>query len=200
MSQIYKTYRPSVAIIAREHMFAGAINMKLTLLIILILAGMTTFITAQDPNQAELKKTEMKKLDKMIGQWQGSGWIQQGPKRETFSGTENVQRKIDGLALLIEGRFTNPEGKVIHETLAAMSYDVGAKFYKMRAYLASGMSGECDLKIVGDVYEWGFQTPVGATIKYTITVTPDKWTESGEFSKDGKEWMKFFEMKLDRVK
>lgn len=173
--------------------------MKFAFIFLLITTFMSISVSAQEPNTAEAKKAEMKKLDKMIGQWKGSGWIQQGPKRETFTGTENVQRKVDGLALLIEGKFANPEGKVIHETLAAMSYDTTAKFYKMRAYLASGMSGEYDLKIVGDVYEWGFQTPAGATIKYTIAVTPDKWIENGEFSKDGKEWMKFFEMKLDRV-
>ena len=97
--------------------------MKLTILLILITAFMAITASAQEPNTAEAKKVEMKKLDKMIGQWKGSGWIQQGPKRETFTGTENVQRKIDGLALLIEGQFTNPEGKVIHETLAAMSFD-----------------------------------------------------------------------------
>ncbi len=200
MSQNYKTWCRTIAIITLERRFAGAIFMKITLLLLLILTGMTTITSAQEPNMAETKKAEMKKLDKMIGQWQGSGWIQQGPKRETFTGTENVQRKVDGLALLIEGRFTNPEGKVIHETLAAMSYDTSAKFYKMRAYLASGMSGEYDLKVVGDGYEWGFQTPNGATIKYTITVTPDKWTEGGEYSMDGKTWVKFFEMKLDRVR
>ena len=69
----------------------------------------------------------------------------------------------------------------------------------MRAYLVSGNSGEYDLQIAGDVFEWGFQTP-GGTIRYKIAVTPESWTEGGEFSRDGKTWMKFFEMKLDRVK
>lgn len=173
--------------------------MKLTILLILITAFMAITASAQEPNTAEAKKVEMKKLDKMVGQWKGSGWILQGPKRETFTGTENVQRKVDGLALLIEGRFTNPEGKVIHETLAAMSFDDKAKFYKMRTYLISGISGEYDFKIDGEGYEWGFQTP-GGTIRYKIAITPDTWTEGGEFSRDGTTWMKFFEMKLDRVK
>ena len=173
--------------------------MKLTILLILITAFMAITASAQEPNTAEAKKVEMKKLDKMIGQWKGSGWIQQGPKRETFTGTENVQRKIDGLALLIEGKFASPEGKVIHETLAAIAFDDKAKIYKMRAYLLNGNNGEYDLSIAGDVFEWGFQTP-GGTVRYKIAITPESWTEGGEFSRDGTTWMKFFEMKLDRVK
>ncbi len=156
-------------------------------------------VSAQMENTAELQRTEVKKLESMVGQWKGSGWIQQGAKRETFTGTENVQRKLDGLALLVEGKFTNPEGKIIHETLAVLSFDAKVKNFRFRTYLASGMSGEHDLKVVADGYEWGFQSPMG-TIRYTIKTANDVWFEIGEFSKDGKTWVKFFEMKLDRIK
>ncbi|CAN5275099.1 hypothetical protein BH10ACI1_BH10ACI1_16680 [soil metagenome] len=153
-------------------------------------------VSAQSENTAEVQRAEVKKLESMVGQWKGSGWIQQGAKRETFTGTENVQRKLDGLALLIEGKFSNAEGKVIHETLAVLDYNTK---YRFRTYLASGMSGEQDFKIVADGFEWGFQTPAG-TIRYTIKTANDVWFEIGEFSKDGKNWIKFFEMKLDKVK
>lgn len=161
------------------------------------MAGLTA-VSAQE-NSGELQRTEVKKLESMVGQWKGSGWIQQGAKRETFAGTENVQRKLGGLALLIEGNFSNPEGKVIHETLAVLDFNAKTAKYRFRTYLASGMSGEQDFKIVADGFEWGFQIPAG-TIRYTIKTANDVWLESGEFSKDGKTWMKFFEMKLDRVK
>ena len=170
---------------------------KILLTTILVLAGLT-IVSAQE-NNADLQRGEVKKLESMVGQWKGSGWIQQGAKRETFTGTETVQRKLDGLALLIEGKFGNPEGKVIHETLAVLDFNAKASKYRFRTYLASGMSGEQDLKIVGDGFEWGFQTPAG-TIRYTIKTANDVWLEIGEFSKDGKAWIKFFEMKLDRVK
>ncbi|MGI8812280.1 MAG: DUF1579 family protein [Pyrinomonadaceae bacterium] len=155
-------------------------------------------VIAQAPESIEAKKAEMKKLDKMAGQWKGSGWIQMGPKRETFSGSENVQRKLDGSALLIEGKFSNPEGRVIHETLAVLTYDT-AKGYRFATYLANGMNGIYDFKIVPAGFEWGFQIP-GGTIRYTINNDNDKWSEIGEFSKDGKIWFKTFEMTLDRVK
>jgi hypothetical protein len=167
------------------------------LLAIVLLAGFIN-VSAQEQT-VELQRAEVKKLESMVGQWKGAGWIQQGAKRETFTGTETVQRKIDGLALLVEGKFANPEGKVIHETLAVLSFSPKETKYVFRTYLASGMSGEHDFKIVPDAFEWGFQFPAG-TVRYTIKTANDVWFEIGEFSKDGKSWVKFFEMKLDKVK
>ncbi|MEP6902238.1 MAG: hypothetical protein ABJA66_10840 [Actinomycetota bacterium] len=173
--------------------------MKKILIISVFVFSSILTVSAQSENTAELQRTEVKKLVSMVGQWKGSGWIQQGAKRETFTGTENIQHKLDGLAVLFEGKFANPEGKVIHETLAVLSFDAKVKTYRFRTYLASGMSGEYDFKLLTDSYEWGFQIPAG-TIRYTIKTANDVWFEIGEFSKDGKTWMKFFEMKLDRVK
>lgn len=165
---------------------------------ILILAMATS---AQDPNSIQPKKNEMKKLDKMVGHWKGSGWIQQGPKRETFTGTENVQSKLDGLAILVEGNFANPEGKVIHETLAVLSCNPAMTSYDFSTFLANGMGGKQEFKSVGDHYEWGFEVPKFGIIRYTIRLDDKTWSEIGEFSRDGgKTWMQNFEMKLDRVK
>jgi hypothetical protein len=198
MSQIYKTAREDSCHNRRKILFIGKnMNRKILLATITLLAGLMG-VSAQEPS-AELQRAEVKKLDSMVGQWKGAGWIQQGAKRETFTGTETVQRKIDGLALLVEGSFTNPEGKVIHETLAVLAFDPQAKGYRFRTYLATGRSGEHDLKIIPDAYEWGFSF-TGGEARYTIKTANDVWFEIGEFSKDGKNWVKFFEMKLDKVK
>lgn len=146
----------------------------------------------------EAKKAEMRKLDKLVGQWHGSGWIQQGRDRETFTGTENVQKKLDGLATLVEGNFTNSEGKIVHQTLAILSAKDDISGYNFATYLANGITGTQDLRLVGDHFEWGFKIPQG-TIRYTIRVDGKTWSEIGEFSRDGQTWMKTFEMKLDRV-
>ncbi len=168
-------------------------------IMMMILAGVVS-ASAQDPALAELKRTELKKLEKMVGQWKGSGWIQQGPKRDTFTGTETVQSKVGGLATMIEGKFANPEGKIIHETLAIISYDEKLKTDRMRTYLASGLSGDFDFRVLPDAYEWGFDVGPG-TIKYTIKINATTWYEIGEFSRDGgKTWMQIFQMKLERQK
>ncbi len=166
-------------------------------MILVFIVGAVTF--GQDAAAVELKKAEMKKLDKLAGQWKGSGWSQYGAKREPFTGGELVQKKVDGTALLVEGKFTNSEGKVIHETLAVMAYDDRAKAYKFNTYLANGSAGLHDLKLLPDGYEWGFQTPAG-TVRFTIKIDSDTWFEIGEFSRDGKTWIRTFEMKLEKVK
>lgn len=174
--------------------------MRFYLFLALVLFVCANFAFAQAPNAVELKKTEMKKLDKMAGQWKGSGWIQRGPQRETFTGTETVQKKLDGLALLVEGKFANAEGKVIHETLAVLSCDDKMSGYKFATYLANGITGLQDFKVVGDHYEWGFEIPSAGTVRYMIRIDYTSWLEVGEFSRDGKLWFQNFEMKLNKVK
>lgn len=150
---------------------------------------------------AETQRAEMKKLDMMVGKWEGSGWMQRGPGApETFKGGETVQRKLGGLALLVEGRFVDKDGRVGHETLAVLAYDTAAKGYKFKTYLASGTGGYFDLKLIEGGWQWGFEFSGGMT-RYTAKFTADTWVETGEFSRDGgKTWVKNFEMTLKKVK
>ena len=96
--------------------------------------------------QTEAKRAEMKKLDALVGQWSGTGWIQSEQGKESFAGTETVQRKIAGLALLVEGNFKNKEGVVTHETLAVLSPNLKTKSYDFSTYLATGITGKYEYK------------------------------------------------------
>lgn len=177
--------------------------MKIICIVVFCLYFGVSFATAQF-NEAEVagKRSEMKKLEQLVGQWKGSGWSQQGKERVSFVGTETVQRKIDGLALLVEGRFTakmpGGEEKVIHETLAVLSYNPQTKIYDFNTFLASGAVGKHELKIVEDGWEWGFKIPQGV-IRYKIKIADNTWTEIGEIMMNGKDWTKFFEMNLKKV-
>lgn len=182
--------------------------MMKNILFALVFVALTASLTfAQDENQnsemakmLEAKRGEMKKLDRLVGQWQGTGWIQMGKTRETFAGGENVQRKFDGLALLVEGNFKNKDGKVIHETIALLSPNLQKKNYDFRAFLADGNGGDYEFKAVEDGWQWGFQFPNG-TVRYDIKINDNTWVETGYFSPDnGKNWINIFEMKLKKVK
>jgi hypothetical protein len=158
-----------------------------------------SFGLAQDFG-ADAQRTEIKKLEMMIGRWEGSGWMQRGPGApETFKGGETVQRKLDGLALLVEGRFLDKDGKVGHETLAVIAYDAKEKAYKFKTYLATGAQGLFDLKLIEGGWMWSIEHP-GMMTRYTAKFTGDTWLEIGEFSRDGgKTWVKNFEMTLKKV-
>lgn len=155
--------------------------------------------TTAAANIVEMKRAEMKKLDRFAGKWAGSGWIQRGRERETFVGTEIVQRKVDGLALLVEGNYKNKDGAIIHETLAVLSPNLKTKNYDFQTFLANGMSGTYEFKTTNGGWQWGFDFPSMA-MRYNITIENNVWTEIGEMSQDGgKNWTKIFEMNLKRV-
>ena len=159
-------------------------------------------VLAQMPSPT-IQLNEMKKLSYMAGQWKGSGWMEQAGKRTDFSGAETIQSKLNGLTLLVEGKFnTQINGKdvTVHETLAVLSYDERSKTFRFRTYLANGITGDQEAKLIDGGWQWGFQFP-GGTIRYTIKVNEkDEWFEIGEMSQDGTTWRKFFEMTLKRVK
>lgn len=172
---------------------------NILLAFISIVLGVSIAFGQADKPSVDALRGEMKKLDAMVGNWKGAGWIQQGKEKENFTGSETVQRKIDGLALLVEGKFTNPEGKVIHETLAVLSYNPTSKDYDFNTFLFNGRKGQYTLKAAGQDWQWGFSFSSG-TVRYTIKLTADTWHEIGEISMDeGKTWRQFFEMTLKKV-
>lgn len=146
-----------------------------------------------------IRLNEMKKLDYMVGEWKGTGWMERPGARETFAGSEIIQSKLNGLALLVEGKFRDKEGKVIHETLAVISYDEKTKNYNFRTYLANGAVGDHELKLIEGGWQWGFMSQQGQ-VRFTFKLTDKgEWHEIGEFSADGKNWRQFLEMNLQKA-
>ena len=150
---------------------------------------------------------EMRKLDFLVGEWQGEGWIRMGPgEPEHMIQTETVRSKAGGKALLIEGLgreklADGTAGKVVHDALAVVSWDDAAKAYRFQTWLADDRPSvpmTFDVPSPNNIV-WGFDTPEGAKIRYTISLTEKgEWHEIGEFSRDGKTFMKFFEMTLQK--
>jgi len=161
---------------------------------------------AQQPGAAN--REAMKKLDYLAGKWKGDATVTTGPKdTKVVKQTEDVQFKLDGVVLLVEGtgRGKLPgkdEEGVVFNALAVISYDAQAKKYKLKAYRLEGQSVDADLTLTDKGFAWGFKEPQrGIEVRYTMTLTPKgEWYETGEYSADGKTWTKFIEMTLTRVK
>lgn len=149
---------------------------------------------------------EMRKLDWMVGEWKGDASIQMGPgKPQQAVQTERVQSKLGGKVLIIEGLGKRKledgtAGEVVHDALAVISWDEKAKKYRfdawtaregyVEAWLEAGENGRC---------AWGFDTPQGAKIRYTLSHDDTgQWREIGEYSRDGNQYTKFFEMTLQK--
>lgn len=151
---------------------------------------------------------EMRKLDWWIGEWKGEASIQMGPGKSTTAlQTERVQSRAGGRVLFIEGLGKRKledgtAGEVVHDAFAVVSFDEKTKSYRFDAWTAR--EGYVDAWVEpGDDHsvKWGFDTPQGGKIRYTSRLDDaGEWHEIGEFSRDGKQWMKFFEMKLTKAK
>lgn len=178
---------------------------KNTLLFIQILLFACVFALpakAQAPSPA-MQIEEMKKAGFLVGEWRGEGWILLGQnQRETFKQSEVVQSKLSGLTMVIEGLGKSNDGKerIVHNALAVISYDAEKKSYRFSAYQANGQAIDAEAKVSNNTLEWGFKTQRGTT-RFIITLTEKgEWHEVGDITMDGKNWFKFFEMTLQRVK
>ena len=174
---------------------------KITAALLLLVLPLTS--AAQTPPLP--KPAEMKRLDFLVGQWQGEGWIMLGPnQRHTFRQTESVERKVDGTVLLIEGLGKSMDagnaGAIIHSAFAVLSYDKDAKVFRWRAFRADGSSVDTEAKVSENMLVWGFRDPRAGSMRFTVRLNEKgQWFEIGEMSRDGQTWLKFFEMTLNRV-
>ena len=143
----------------------------------------------------------MKKLHFLVGKWEGTGWIQMGPQRQESKGSENVQVKLQGKALLVEGLFADVvSNKVVHETLAVITYDEKAEKYRFNTYLYNRPNAEYDLTLKDNGFSWQMKAGEGVSIDFTMSIDKGDWLEIGEATVPGRPKMKFLEMRLKKGK
>ncbi|MEW6207810.1 MAG: hypothetical protein AB1631_05545 [Acidobacteriota bacterium] len=169
----------------------------------IVIVGLSTLVASAQTSSS----ADMKKLDFMIGEWKGGGWMEYTPgRKELFRGTETVVSKLDGAVIQVEGlhyakRPGSDKETVIHNALGILSYDEQLKLYNFHAWLANGRYTKAEVKLIDKGWQWGYADPRGATVRFTIRITEKgDWHEIGEVSLDGKTWRQFFEMNMQRVK
>jgi hypothetical protein len=177
--------------------------MKTRIALALVLFGALPSI-AQETSVPTAQVEAMKRLTYMPGVWEGEGWIQRGPQRQTFRGREVVQSKLNGLALLVEGNFSGrPPGSdrdvPVHTTLGVISYDAQARVYRFLSWLATGTSGSAMLEVQDRGWRWDISSPQGL-IRYSMSLTDSgEWLEVGDFIREGAPPIRFFEMRLKKI-
>jgi len=147
----------------------------------------------------EQKRTQMNKLSFMLGEWEGSGWIQMGQTAKmTFTIHETVVPKVEGLVYLVEG-LGSSEGNTSHNAIALISWDNEKNKYAFESHTFDGRSANASATLEGNTFIWGFDTPNGGFVQYKLEFDDMHWHESGSFSPDGETWYPFMEMKLKKV-
>ncbi len=177
--------------------------MKMTI-ICMILWFLPTILSAQS---ADALQTEaMNKLDWFIGEWQGEAWTKMGPANpDTVIMVEKIKKSLNGTIILVEGvgrekTSMGEPGKVVHNAFAVISYDEKAQKFRWQAWrVLGGYFNESEPIITQDGFSWSIKTPRGI-MRYTLKLTDKgEWHEVGEYSRDGEEWQKFFNMLLSRT-
>tara|TARA_B100000965_G_C19583846_1_gene754786 strand:- start:1531 stop:2055 length:525 start_codon:yes stop_codon:yes gene_type:complete len=167
----------------------------LSLMLFIFIVTSSNF--AQESYYNTEHKSQMKTLELMLGEWEGSGWMfnRTSRQKETFTQKEVISYQLDSTALLIHGKgYAN--GQIIHDALAIITADT-ANTYSMSSFLGDGKRGVYQLNQKEDgSWEWRIQTEKG-TIVYTIILTETTWNEVGVFDMNGN-LFPFFEMNLKK--
>jgi hypothetical protein len=159
-------------------------------MLILVLAGAAA---AQPASDLPAQKEAMKKLSFLVGTWKGPATanLPGGPIQVTQ--TEEVQYKLDGTVLLVEGTGRLTDGTVRFNALATISYDGGAKQYRIRAH-TDGHYLDTELKATAKGFEWSRPAGPGKVVFKMVLNEKGQWHETGEFTMPGQPPQKAIEL------
>ncbi len=170
--------------------------MRCTLLALLL--GAAFLCSGQQPNLTAQREA-MKKLDFLAGKWSGDGSVSRGPGDPLkIIQSENIQFKLDGLVMLIEGTGRDAAGKVLFQALAIVSYDDSTSVYRIRAY-NDGRYLDTELKVLTHGFAWGFEAgPLKVNNSMKLS-EKGEWIEVTESSYGAAPPRKSVEMVLKRL-
>lgn len=178
--------------------------MKNIVFLLIILIGSFVCVQGQESKDKVQQLEAMSKLDFLIGEWKGKGWVMTGPdKREVFDQYETVNYKTDSLTILIEGKGTDKENpkKITHDALALIYYDSNEDQYNFNSHVMQGYHGSYKGEVKQDTFIWKIENPYAGLIIYTICIDDqDQWFEVGERKSKSGDKIKFFEMTLSKIK
>jgi hypothetical protein len=141
----------------------------------------------------------MKKLAFMAGHWGGPVTITQGPGEPLkLTQTEEIQFKLDGLVMLVEGTSRSAEGKVLFNALATIAFDESTHSYHIRAY-HDGHYIDTELTVVPDGFSWSFPAGPGRVANTMHLTAKGEWAETTDFVMGGDPPRRSVEMLLQQL-
>jgi len=136
-------------------------------------------LAAQQPasSSVDAQREAMRKLSFLAGHWSGPVTIVRGPGEPLhLTQTEDVEYELDGLVLLVEGKSTSADGKILFSALATIAFDDASHSYRFRAY-NDGHYLDTELSVPANGFSWGF-TAGPAHIVNTMHLTgKGEWDE-----------------------
>ena len=147
---------------------------------IAMIVSLTVAAAAQQPSskEADVQHEAMKKLTFLAGHWSGPLTSYRGPGEPLhLTQTENVQFKLGGLLLLIEGRGAGADGKTQFEALTTVSFDNASQTYHFRAY-HDGNYLDTPLTVLADGFSWEYTAGSAKIVNAMRLTAKGEWQET----------------------
>src|SRR5258708_35317077 len=137
---------------------------------------------AQPPvsNSVDAQREAMRKMSFLAGHWSGPVSIFRGPGEALhLTQTEDVEYKLDGLVLLVEGKSTSADGKVGFSALATITYDDASHIYRFRAY-SDGRYLDTECSVAANGFSWSFTAGPAHIVNAMHLTSKGEWAEVTE--------------------
>jgi len=149
---------------------------------LILLLGFVPSVGGQRPS-VTAQREAMKKLDFLVGQWSGELWMNVDPPLQSLRlpQTEDVQFKMDGLLIVMEGVRRNMRGDAVLQSFATISYDDVNSSYRLHLY-AEGMYVDTELKVTPQGFAWGVPAGVGDMSDTMRLNEKGEWAETSQLN------------------
>jgi hypothetical protein len=151
-----------------------------TVLAAALMISFSLSVAAQQPapSSADAQREAMRKLSFLAGRWSGPVSVVRGPGEVLhLTQTEDVEYKLDGLVLLVEGKSTSADGKVQFTALATIAYDDASHTYRFRAY-NDGHYLDTELSVPANGFSWSFTAGPAHIVNTMHLTAKGEWDEA----------------------
>jgi len=147
-----------------------------------VVVAISCSLAAQQQPSASVdaQRAAMRKLAFLAGHWSGPVTMVLGPGEPLhLTQSEDVEYKLDGLVLLIEGKSVATDGKAQFEALATVAFDDVSHIYRFRAY-NEGHYVDTELKVQHQGFSWELRAGPAQIVNTMSLIGKGEWQETTE--------------------
>ena len=156
--------------------------------------GQNKAAAKEDVSRSTATSAEMKKLQFLLGKWQGDGVVYLTKGQIPAKISETYQSKFNGTIITMEGSDNVTVAPALSGSYGVISYDGANHNYPFRLYLPDGRWIDGTGQLNGQSFVWGY-----GNVRTTLKVDGGKLSAVSEFSSGGS-WQKFQDVTLSKAR